>query len=169
METTTFSILELIRNLISKDPFSTIEFEKVKMFNENDRPQATPCMQSIHSFATIASASSLVPSETSAFMKVYPKMSSSNISIQREGGGGFSESNNGANRKCSDADIPCKGKPTESERNADKSVLNDGTLAEDKNTPGAPKTGNCEVSDFGTQKDSISNSNALGKKLSPCI
>ena len=168
METTAFSILELIRNLIAKDPCSTIEFEKIEIDNDNDRPQATPCMQSIHSSATLASVSSLVQSESSAFRKVTPKTSSSNIAAQRDGVGCFSESSNGSNGNNPDAGIPCKRKETENGRNSDKVVLNQATLAEEMNKLEVQKTGNCEVSDFDTQKDPVSNNYARGKKSLPC-
>ena len=93
---TRLSILKLIRNFIRRDQWTTIEFEQNDTLDETNRPESRPCAQSLNSFSTFVSVSSLVPSETSAFNKVNTRTSAgSGSAFESKGGSYANEVNSG--------------------------------------------------------------------------
>ena len=164
METTAFSILKLIRNLISRDRWGTMEYEKMETVNENDRNEVSPCLQSLHSCATFASVSSLVPSETSAFRKINPKMSSNNLVVHR--GACSSENSTGAERN-SDARDRCNGSESKSSKGLSKGLAKHGMETVDRDISKS-RTETRETTGFIIGKDQNSNNCVLGKDARHC-
>ena len=142
MDHTTFSILSLIRTLISKeDPGRTLEFKQNKSANGNSPARATPGIQSIRSCTTQLSVSSLVPSETSAFTRVNRRAGSGNIATDA----GFLEKSNCVSRGYAEATGPFGIGEEESGKKVASSAVQNDRGTEVAGTSQTPRAGTMAV------------------------
>jgi len=158
MDHTTFSILSLIRTLISKEhPGTTLEFKKNDLPNGSSPARTTPGIQSIRSCTTQLSVSSLVPSETSAFTKVTRKAGSGSIVTDA----GLLEKSYGISRDNAKATGPFGIREEESRNIVAGSAVQNDRGTEVASTSQTPRSGTMEVKALVTGKSTYATNSML--------